>query len=203
MPSVVKEAMGNKWLLNDHVGLHHLKSRQNPVDKKDGRPQTVFYSNNSESCEIAGLILGLSQNEHGQAISFKAMGGVSFSIQLENKHTSARDVTAARKRIFNKMLLEADRFTCHHKFFNLPVNSQITDTPGFEQNITKSVPDCVGCFTTRVTPAIPHPHVLIDDTVCMVKLILLNTASAVIQMGQYYMDLVHSAVDGFRPHDLI
>ena len=35
-------------------------------------------------------------------------------------------------------------------------------------------------------------HVLIDDTVCMVKLIRLNTASATIQMGQYYMDLLHS-----------
>ena len=42
---------------------------------------------------------------------------------------------------------------------------------------------------------------LIDDTVCMVKLILLNTASVAIQMGQYYMDLVDSTVDGSRPHN--
>ena len=201
MPSVVKEAMGNKWLLNGHMGLHHLKPRQNTVDKDDGRPQkresknkevlAVVYSNNPDSYEIAGLILGLSQNEHGQAISFKAMGRVSFSIQLENKHAFARDATAAKKRFFNKISVEANRFTRLHKFFNTSVNSQITDTPGFEQKMTKAVPDCVGCFTARVTPAIPRPHVLIDDNACMVKLIRLNTASTAIQMGQYYMDLVH------------
>ena len=93
------------------------------------------------------------------------------------------------------MAAEADRFTRQHKFFNVQVNSQITDAAGFEQNVTEAVPDCVGCFTTRVTPAIPRPQVLINDTVCMVRLILLNTASAAIQMGQYYMDLVHSTVD--------
>ena len=104
--------MGNKWLLNGHMGLHHLKPRQNQVDKEDGRPHkresknkdvlAVVYSNNPDSYEIAGLILGLSQNEHGQAISFRAMEGISFNIQLENKHTSARDATAARKRFSTK-----------------------------------------------------------------------------------------------------
>ena len=120
------------------MGLHHLKPRQNPGDKEDGRPQkresknkdglAVVYSNNPDSYEIAGLILGLSQNEHGQTIRFDTLGGVSFSVQLENKHTSARDATAARKRFFSKMSLESDRFTRHQKLFNVPVNSQITDT---------------------------------------------------------------------------
>ena len=114
------------------------------------------------------------------------MRGVSFSVQVENKHASTREATAARKRFSTKChFAEASRFTWHQKFFNVPVNSQIIDTPGFEQKITRAIPDCIGYFITRVTPAIPRPHVLIDDTVCMVKLILLNTASAAIQMGQY------------------
>ena len=100
------------------MGLHHLKPKQNQVDKEDGRPQkrepknkdvlAVVYSNNPESYEIVGLILGLSENEHGQAISFKAMGGISFHIQLENKHAPARDTNKARKIFFIQMTAEAD-----------------------------------------------------------------------------------------------
>ena len=38
-----------------------------------------------------------------------------------------------------------------------------------------------------------------NDTVCMVRRILLNIDTAVIQARQYYIDLVYSAVDGSRP----
>ena len=129
------------------------------------------------------------------------MGGILFHVQLENRHASARDTSTARKRFFVQMAAEADRFTCQHKLFNVPVNSQITDAPGFEQEVTEAVPDCVSCFATRVTPAISRPQVLIGDTVCMARLVLLNTASTAIQMVQYCMDLVYSTVDGSRPHN--
>ena len=104
----------------------------------------MVYSNNPDSHEIAGLILGLSQNEHGQAIRYQVLGGVSFIVQLEIKHTSAKDALTARKYFVSKALSDAERFIRTHKFFNIPVNSQIIDAPDFEHKVTRAIPDCIG-----------------------------------------------------------
>ena len=96
---------------------------------------------------------------------------------------------------------DSEKFVRNHKTINVPINSQIIDAPDFEQRVTRAVPECVGCITTRVTAASPHPHVLTDDSRCIARLVVHNTAEAVIQTGQYFMGHVYANIDGSRPHN--
>ena len=96
---------------------------------------------------------------------------------------------------------DSEKFTKIHNVVNVSINSQIVNTPDFEQRITRAVPACVGCITARVIPASPCPKVLTNSSLCVARLIMYHTAETAIQTGQYFMELVYACMDGARPHD--
>jgi hypothetical protein len=197
----VKEATSNEYRCYSHLGLHHVKPKQDNENKGDnhtpkhirermGVVMALAHSNNPTSYEITAEILGLSQTDDGQAIKFRFSGNLAVAVQLETKQSSTREVQSKRKAFLKRAAQDSENFTKSHKVVNVPINSQIIDALDFKQRITRAVPACMGCLTARVIPATPRPQVLTNSSLCVARLIMYHTAQTAIQTGQYFMELV-------------
>ena len=72
--------------LNLKAGMHPQRKLQSKRQSK-GKADVVLalvYANNPESYEIANQNFGLSQNQEGEAISNKALGDISFAVNLRH-----------------------------------------------------------------------------------------------------------------------